>query len=122
MKFAYPLTILPSGAIGTTDDPATIAKGVLESVLFTDVGERPLRPAYGTAKGLFERGTALALWRNDIRQKIKAAIDTELASIVDGYKITFSAANDDGIATVTVQYSVNGQQQSVVQGTQPLTV
>ena len=113
MKFSYPFAVLPNGAIATTDDEATIAKGVIESVLFTDVGERPLRPSYGTVKGLFERGNALALWRNDIRQKVKLAIETELAGIVPkgGYSIAFSAANDEGVGTVSVTYSVNGDNQ-----------
>jgi hypothetical protein len=96
-KIVYPLALTPNGSIAVTADPVTIARGVIRSTLFTGIGERPLRPAYGTAPGIFGD-------RDNVRAAVAKSIETELPGIVDRWTLTTQPTNDQGVRTHTVKF------------------
>jgi len=97
----YPFTLLSDGTTQVTEDYAKIYLDRLLTLISTNIGQRPMLPAYGT--DIF-----MALFENDNR--VDAAIQTAIRSAVNIWipeisinSIEVGLPDQNGIATVTIE-------------------
>ena len=71
----FPFTLNPFGVVNTSELQSKVYKDRVLTLLSTAIGERPMRPTYGTdlAKALFET-------QNQAEKAIKLAISTAISS------------------------------------------
>lgn len=96
----FPFTLNPFGVAGTSELQSKIYKDRVLTLLSTTVGERPMRPGYGTdlAKALFEN-----------QDKAEAAIKNAISSAISAWipeisiqQINVLGENSDGKMTVEI--------------------
>ena len=94
----FPFTLNPFGVVNTSTLQSKVYKDRVLTLLSTAVGERPMRPSYGTdlAKALFET-------QNQAEKAIRLAISTAIGSWipeVSVQQINVLGENLDGKMTV----------------------
>jgi len=101
---SYPFTFDPFGVVFTTEDQTKIYQDRILTLLSTAVGERPMRPTYGTnvAKAMFENQTDAA---TAIDAAIRSAIEIWIPEInVETIKV--SSFDPNGAVGVEVNVSL----------------
>ena len=111
-----PFRVDAQGGIATTRDPSQVLRNHVLTVIGTSVGERVMRPNYGTEVRdmLFEGDDDVtsAILQSDIQRALEAAepgivvqdVSTQTGNGLDGIigiEVTYSAANSQ-LETVTV--------------------
>jgi phage baseplate assembly protein W len=85
---SYPFTLDPFGVVESTENQTKIYQDRVLTLLSTAVGERPMRPTYGTdvARAMFENQTDA---KKAIDQAIRKAISTWIPEVdVDSVNVT----------------------------------
>ena len=101
---SYPFTFDPFGVVFTTEDQTKIYQDRILTLLSTAVGERPMRPTYGTnvAKAMFENQTDAA---TAIDAAIRSAIEIWIPEVnVETIKV--SSFDPNGAVGVEVNVSL----------------
>jgi hypothetical protein len=101
---SYPFTFDPFGVVFTTEDQTKIYQDRILTLLSTAVGERPMRPTYGTnvAKAMFENQTDAT---TAIDAAIRSAIEIWIPEInVETIKV--SSFDPNGAVGVEVNVSL----------------
>ena len=99
---SYPFTFDPFGVVFTTEDQTKIYQDRILTLLSTAVGERPMRPTYGTnvAKAMFENQTDAA---TAIDAAIRSAIEIWIPEVnVETIKVSSFDPNGAGGVEVNV--------------------
>jgi phage baseplate assembly protein W len=101
---SYPFTLDPFGVVEITQDQTKIYQDRILTLLSTSVGERPMRPTYGTnvAKAMFENQTDA---KTAIDAAIRSAIGTWIPE-VDVEAINISSFDPNGAVGVEVNVSL----------------
>ena len=97
---SFPFTLDPFGVVETTSSQTKIYQDRVLTLLSTAVGERPMRPTYGTdvARAMFENQNDA---KKAIDQAIRSAIDTWIPEVeVDAVNV--NTFDDSGKVGVTV--------------------
>jgi phage baseplate assembly protein W len=97
---SFPFTLDPFGVVETTSSQTKIYQDRVLTLLSTAVGERPMRPTYGTdvARAMFENQNDA---KKAIDQAIRSAISTWIPEVeVDA--VTVNTFDDSGKVGVTV--------------------
>jgi phage baseplate assembly protein W len=99
---AFPFAIDGSGRVGRASADAQVAQ-MIEQILFTRPGERPMRPDFGCgiAELLFEPNDELLAGATALR--IRAALQRWLADLVDVRRVDVRA--DDAQLAVAVEWT-----------------
>jgi phage baseplate assembly protein W len=98
-QLSYPFSIATNGAVATSTDPRKIWQDRVRAVINTQVGDRVMRPGFGTntAGAVMNYGTPA---QNELTQNIKTAFVTWLPSLnVNNIDVSM----DDASAVLTVQ-------------------
>lgn len=101
---SYPFTFDPFGVVFTTEDQTKIYQDRILTLLSTAVGERPMRPTYGTnvAKAMFENQTDAV---TAVDAAIRSAIETWIPEITIE-NINISSFDPNGAVGVEVNVSL----------------
>lgn len=101
---SYPFTFDPFGVVFTTEDQTKIYQDRILTLLSTSVGERPMRPTYGTnvAKAMFENQTDAT---TAIDAAIRSAIELWIPEITVE-TINVSSFDPNGAVGVEVNVSL----------------
>jgi len=101
---SYPFTFDPFGVVFTTEDQTKIYQDRILTLLSTAVGERPMRPTYGTnvAKAMFENQTDAV---TAVDAAIRSAIETWIPEVTIE-AINISSFDPNGAVGVEVNVSL----------------
>jgi phage baseplate assembly protein W len=101
---SYPFTFDPFGVVFTTEDQTKIYQDRILTLLSTAVGERPMRPTYGTnvAKAMFENQTDAV---TAIDAAIRSAIELWIPE-VNIESVNISSFDPNGAVGVSVSVSL----------------
>ena len=101
---SYPFTFDPFGVVFTTEDQTKIYQDRILTLLSTAVGERPMRPTYGTnvAKAMFENQTDAA---TAIDAAIRSAIEIWIPE-VNVETVNVSSFDPNGAVGVEINVSL----------------
>lgn len=95
---SFPFTLDPFGVVNVTENQTKIFQDRVLTLLSTAVGERPMRPTYGTdvARAMFENQSDA---KKAIDQAIRTAISTWIPEVdVDSVKVnTFDDSGKVGV-------------------------
>ena len=98
--FSYPFTLDPFGVAEVSEDQTKIYQDRVLTLLSTAIGERPMRPTYGTdiVRAMFEN-------QSNAKKAIDAAIRKAIATWIPDItieNINITALNEDGTVGVSL--------------------